>query len=109
MMPPPKTIEAHIGERRITNWTPVGISLCEELDVGKVLSGISAEDKEKQQQVGGAVGHWGDGPAFIACVHVDTSASGSGSGCNACAVRGCLLCGGTLTCPCVVSHGPRRP
>eukprot|EP00983_Pelagomonas_calceolata_P078924 1154444-Pelagomonas_calceolata.AAC.5 len=29
MMPPPKTIDKDIGERRITNWTPVGISLCE--------------------------------------------------------------------------------
>jgi len=28
-MPPPKTIDKDIGERRITNWTPVGISLCE--------------------------------------------------------------------------------
>ncbi|KAF5834749.1 hypothetical protein DUNSADRAFT_8476 [Dunaliella salina] len=50
MMPPPKTIDKDIGERRITNWTPVGISLCEELDVSKVLSGIDTDDKEQQQK-----------------------------------------------------------
>jgi len=50
MMPPPKTIDKDIGERRITNWTPVGISLCEELDVSKVLSGINTDDKEQQQK-----------------------------------------------------------
>lgn len=47
MMPPPKTIEASIGERRITNYTPVGISICHELDVPAVVNG--ATEKEEQQ------------------------------------------------------------
>ncbi len=51
MMPPPKTIDKEVGERRLTNWTPVGISLCEELDVGRVLTAAGTEDKEKLQQV----------------------------------------------------------
>ena len=33
MMPPPKTVDKSIGERRVTFYTPCGISLCEELDV----------------------------------------------------------------------------
>jgi glycerol-3-phosphate O-acyltransferase len=33
MMPPPPKTEKAVGERRITHFTPVGISLCEELKV----------------------------------------------------------------------------
>lgn len=44
MMPPPKTVDKSIGEQRVTNWTPVGISLCEELDVASIIAGT--EDKE---------------------------------------------------------------
>ena len=61
MMPPPRTINRDIGERRVTNWTPVGISLCEELDVERVLAGVNADDKEQQQRV-------------RACVHVQPQA-----------------------------------
>ena len=49
MMPPPKVVEAAIGERRITNFTPVGISVCEPLDVAAAVAGAPADDKEAQQ------------------------------------------------------------
>jgi hypothetical protein len=39
------------GERRITNFTPVGISVCEEINLQEVLKDIPAEDKAQQQQV----------------------------------------------------------
>ncbi len=51
IMPPPVTVDKSIGERRITNFSPVGISICEELDVAKVLAGAPADDKEAQQRV----------------------------------------------------------
>eukprot|EP00877_Chromochloris_zofingiensis_P006537 jgi/Chrzof1/2136/Cz11g03260.t1_GPAT1[v5.2] len=44
MMPPPKTIDKAVGERRITHFTPVGISVCEELVPETVTAGI--EDRE---------------------------------------------------------------
>lgn len=50
MMPPPTTIDKSIGERRLTNFTPVGISLCEELDVAAIIDG-SGEKEEQQQQL----------------------------------------------------------
>lgn len=43
MMPPPPKTEKSVGERRLTGFTPVGISVCEELIVDEVVSGI--EDK----------------------------------------------------------------
>jgi glycerol-3-phosphate O-acyltransferase len=49
MMPPPTTTEKAVGERRITHFTPVGISVCEELDVASIVAG-SGEDKESQQK-----------------------------------------------------------
>ncbi len=51
LMPPPLTVDKAIGERRMTNWSPVGITLAPELDVEKVLAGIDAADKEQQQKV----------------------------------------------------------
>eukprot|EP00199_Chlamydomonas_sp_CCMP681_P002346 CAMPEP_0119107128 /NCGR_PEP_ID=MMETSP1180-20130426/8098_1 /TAXON_ID=3052 ORGANISM="Chlamydomonas cf sp, Strain CCMP681" /NCGR_SAMPLE_ID=MMETSP1180 /ASSEMBLY_ACC=CAM_ASM_000741 /LENGTH=420 /DNA_ID=CAMNT_0007092569 /DNA_START=78 /DNA_END=1337 /DNA_ORIENTATION=+ len=50
MMPPPKTVDKVIGERRMTNFTPVGISLCEELDLKEILKGIPEQDKDGQQR-----------------------------------------------------------
>lgn len=49
MMPPPKTVEKGLGERRITNYTPVGISLAPELNIESIIS--STSDKEQQQQL----------------------------------------------------------
>lgn len=46
MMPPPKTVENQIGEKRITNYTGVGISCCAELDVPSLVKGV--EDPEMQ-------------------------------------------------------------
>ncbi|MEW5307090.1 MAG: hypothetical protein WDW36_009508 [Sanguina aurantia] len=48
VMPPPKTVDKTMGERRLTNYTGVGISVAEELDVATLLAGI--EDKEQQQK-----------------------------------------------------------
>eukprot|EP00775_Hariotina_reticulata_P003542 gene3542-3811_t len=48
VMPPPKTVDKSIGERRLTAWSGVGISVCEELDWNKVIDGI--EEKEAAQQ-----------------------------------------------------------
>lgn len=47
IMPPPKTVDKSIGERRLTNYSGVGISLTAELDVEGIIGGI--EDKEEQQ------------------------------------------------------------
>lgn len=51
VMPPPRTVDKAIGERRMTNYSPVGISLCEELDVQAILKDAPADDKEKQQKI----------------------------------------------------------
>ncbi|GIL81599.1 hypothetical protein Vretimale_1259 [Volvox reticuliferus] len=55
LMPPPKTVDKSIGERRLTNFTGVGISLCEELDVASINSG--SEDKEVQQRALAVAAH----------------------------------------------------
>lgn len=39
-MPPPRTVEKAVGERRLFGHSPVGISVCPELDVEAVLEGI---------------------------------------------------------------------
>lgn len=48
IMPPPKEVRKTIGEERLVFHASVGISLCEELDLDEVLSGI--DDKEQRQQ-----------------------------------------------------------
>lgn len=47
IMPPPATLEKSLGEKRITNHAPVGISVCPELDLDAILEGV--EDKEERQ------------------------------------------------------------
>lgn len=47
VMPPPKSIEKSIGERRLLGHAPVGLAVCEELDTEKLVAGI--EDKEAKQ------------------------------------------------------------
>ncbi|WIA35877.1 hypothetical protein OEZ86_004260 [Tetradesmus obliquus] len=47
VMPPPKTVDKALGERRLTAWSGVGISVAQELDWQAVISGI--EDKEAAQ------------------------------------------------------------
>ncbi|KAF8057857.1 Glycerol-3-phosphate acyltransferase [Scenedesmus sp. PABB004] len=44
VMPPPKTVDKELGERRLTAWSGVGISLCEELDVPAVVEGLDDKD-----------------------------------------------------------------
>jgi hypothetical protein len=39
VMPPPKTVDKALGERRLTAWSGVGISVCEELDWQAVVQG----------------------------------------------------------------------
>lgn len=48
VMPPPKSVEKNIGERRLVFHAPVGISLGEELQVDDIVAGI--EDKEAKQE-----------------------------------------------------------
>ncbi|KAJ9513940.1 hypothetical protein QJQ45_021048, partial [Haematococcus lacustris] len=50
VMPPPRTVDKAIGERRMTNYTPVGISVCEELVPDVAVAGVAVEDKEAQQK-----------------------------------------------------------
>lgn len=38
VMPPPPKLEKALGERRITNYTGVGISICDEVDVSMLQS-----------------------------------------------------------------------
>eukprot|EP01026_Neomeris_dumetosa_P033379 TRINITY_DN2660_c0_g1_i6.p2 TRINITY_DN2660_c0_g1~~TRINITY_DN2660_c0_g1_i6.p2 ORF type:complete len:217 (-),score=33.18 TRINITY_DN2660_c0_g1_i6:257-907(-) len=48
VMPPPKKVEgAQLGERRLTNFTGVGITVGEELDVKSIIDGI----EEKQVRI----------------------------------------------------------
>ena len=39
-MPPPDKLEKAVGEKRISNFAPVGISICPELDVDAILAGV---------------------------------------------------------------------
>jgi glycerol-3-phosphate O-acyltransferase len=47
-MPPPKTVVAEIGERRLTAFSGVGISVCEPLDTAAIIA-PAGEDKEAAQ------------------------------------------------------------
>lgn len=47
IMPPPPSVDKELGERRLTAWSGVGISICEELDVAAITAGI--EDKDAAQ------------------------------------------------------------
>lgn len=49
IMPPPKSVEKAIGERRLVFHAPVGISLCEEMSL-ETLAPEAGEDKEAKQQ-----------------------------------------------------------
>lgn len=48
LMPPPKTVEKGLGERRMVNFTGVGISVGEEMDVKAVVEAVpdASENKE---------------------------------------------------------------
>ena len=39
-MPPPRVVEKAIGEKRVVNHAPVGISVCPEMDVEALLAGV---------------------------------------------------------------------
>lgn len=41
-MPPPRVVEKEIGEKRVIGFSPVGISVCAELDVEAILADIPA-------------------------------------------------------------------
>ncbi|KAL4425187.1 hypothetical protein ABPG75_009203 [Micractinium tetrahymenae] len=49
IMPPPRVVEKEIGEKRVIGFSPVGISVCPELDVEALLADIPAEEKEARQ------------------------------------------------------------
>eukprot|EP00878_Enallax_costatus_P002142 GHUV01002310.1.p1 GENE.GHUV01002310.1~~GHUV01002310.1.p1 ORF type:complete len:410 (+),score=143.65 GHUV01002310.1:222-1451(+) len=44
VMPPPKTVDKALGERRITAYSGVGISVCDELDWQAIISGIEVKE-----------------------------------------------------------------
>jgi glycerol-3-phosphate O-acyltransferase len=48
LMPPPKTIEKGLGERRIVNFTGVGISAGKELDVDAVIASVPDANENKE-------------------------------------------------------------
>lgn len=48
LMPPPKTVEKGLGERRMVNFTGVGISVGEELDVRAVVDSVPDADSNKE-------------------------------------------------------------
>jgi glycerol-3-phosphate O-acyltransferase len=53
VMPPPKSVEKALGERRVTAYSGVGISLCEELTAEELAAAprdAGAEDKERAQR-----------------------------------------------------------
>lgn len=53
VMPPPKVVEKAVGERRVTAYSGVGISLCEELkeeELAPAPKDASAEEKEAAQK-----------------------------------------------------------
>lgn len=56
MMPPPRTVVAELGERRLTAFTGVGISVCEELDTAAIVA-PAGEDKEAAQAALAAAAH----------------------------------------------------
>lgn len=45
LMPPPKTIDKALGERRMVNFTGVGISVGEELDIEAISAGTSSREE----------------------------------------------------------------
>ena len=45
LMPPPKTVEKGLGERRMVNFTGVGISVGEELDIEALTAGASTREE----------------------------------------------------------------
>lgn len=45
LMPPPKTVDKALGERRMVNFTGVGISVGEELDVEALSAGTSSREE----------------------------------------------------------------
>lgn len=50
LMPPPKTVDKSLGERRLTNYTGVGISAAPKLDV-EAITAPAAGDKEAAQRL----------------------------------------------------------
>eukprot|EP00955_Chlamydomonas_euryale_P048761 354069-Chlamydomonas_euryale.AAC.23 len=64
MMPPPPKAEKDVGERRLTAFTPVGISACEELNVKAIVGGITDKVRCRQR----------------CCAFVDASVSLPGGG-----------------------------
>lgn len=50
LMPPPKTVDKSLGERRLTNYTGVGISVAPELDVAAAIAPANG-DKEQAHRL----------------------------------------------------------
>lgn len=56
MMPPPKEMQKALGERRLTYFVGVGISIAEKMDIDSVLDGIT-DDPELQQDAFASAAH----------------------------------------------------
>jgi glycerol-3-phosphate O-acyltransferase len=50
LMPPPKTVDKALGERRLTNYTGVGVAVAPELDVAAITA-PAGDDKEAAQRL----------------------------------------------------------
>lgn len=72
IMPPPKSVEKAIGERRLVFHAPVGISLCEEMELEALAAGAGEDKEAKQQQVADAA--WQQVCAEYAAIMKITSA-----------------------------------
>lgn len=48
LMPPPKTVEKGLGERRMVNFTGVGISVGEEMDVPAIVASVPDADENRE-------------------------------------------------------------
>lgn len=44
LMPPPKTIDKAVGERRMVNFTGVGISVGAEMDAAAIVDGVEGKE-----------------------------------------------------------------
>jgi len=65
LMPPPKTVDKALGERRLTNYTGVGISVAPELDVAAITQPAGG-DKEAAQRLLAEAAHVASTAEYVA-------------------------------------------
>lgn len=74
LMPPPPSVDKALGERRITNYTGVGISVAPELDVAAVTAPAGG-DKEAAQRLLAEAAHAAATEEYVALDRAVTDAS----------------------------------